>query len=124
MVGLDAVRIITGHSAKGLEFPYVFVPGMEEELFPHKHSLEESGIEEERRLFYVAMTRARLELTLTRARIRVSRGKEIKRKPSRFLEELPVELIQIDDTPTRREEAMEWIAELKGKLNRNREAGG
>ncbi len=114
----DAVRIITAHSAKGLEFPFVFIPGLEEEIFPHKNAIEAETVEEERRLFYVAMTRARRELTLSWNRCRVLRGKESKRQPSRFLEEIPEEFIEKAATPTREEERAEWIAALRSKLKK------
>ena len=113
----DAVRVITAHSAKGLEYPHVYIPGMEEEIFPHKNSIEADTVEEERRLFYVAMTRARRELTLTWNRCRISRGKEQKRVPSRFLSEIPEEYLQTEETPTRREEALDWLSGLRSKLN-------
>ena len=79
------------HAAKGLEFPIVFVIGMEEGLFPHERALEESsrGVEEERRLFYVAITRAREQLVLTLARKRFKYGEYVMHKPSRFLQDLP-----------------------------------
>lgn len=111
----DAVRIITAHSAKGLEFPFVFVPGLEEEIFPHKNAIEADTVEEERRLFYVAMTRARLELTLMHNRMRVLRGKEHKRTPSRFLAEIPEEFLERNDAPTRRDTNLEWIQKMRQK---------
>lgn len=112
----NAVKIITAHSAKGLEFKYVFIPGMEEELFPHKNSIEDDNIEEERRLFYVAMTRARLELDITYGRGRVSRGKDKEAQPSRFLAELPEEFLTRADAPTKTEVAAEWLTNLRSKL--------
>ncbi len=114
----DAVRIITAHSAKGLEFPAVFIPGLEEEIFPHKNSIEADTVEEERRLFYVAMTRAERELTLSWNRARLLRGKEQKREPSRFLAEIPADLLERRDTPTRQDEALEWLAELRANLKK------
>lgn len=113
----NAVRIITAHSAKGLEFPFVFLPGLEEEIFPHKNAIEAETVEEERRLFYVAMTRARRELTLGWNRERVLRGKGQKRQPSRFLAEIPEEYLDNVSTPTRREEALDWLSDIKAKLN-------
>jgi ATP-dependent DNA helicase Rep len=85
------VSLMTIHAAKGLEFPYVYVVGMEEGLLPHRSSIDEDNIEEERRLFYVAMTRAQRKLTLTLARVRQRYGESIECEPSRFLEELPVD---------------------------------
>jgi len=88
----DAATLMTLHAAKGLEFPYVFICGLEEELLPHHNSMED-GIEEERRLLYVGITRARRELTLSWARSRRRRGESAERTPSRFLAELPAELL-------------------------------
>ena len=90
----DAPVFSTVHAAKGLEFPVVFVIGMEEGLFPHERAVEESsrGVEEERRLFYVAITRAREQLVLTLARKRFKYGEYELHKPSRFLQDLPDEL--------------------------------
>jgi DNA helicase-2/ATP-dependent DNA helicase PcrA len=82
------------HSAKGLEFPLVFLTGLEEGLFPHQRSVEEEGrLEEERRLCYVGMTRAMQELVITYAEVRRLYGSEHYTQPSRFLGELPAELI-------------------------------
>lgn len=86
---------MTLHSAKGLEFPLVFLVGMEEGLFPHKMSLEESGrLEEERRLAYVGVTRAMQRLVLTYAETRRLYGSETYNKVSRFIREIPPALIQ------------------------------
>ncbi len=115
----EAVRIITAHSAKGLEFPFVYLPGLEEDIFPHKNAVEQNGVEEERRLFYVAITRARMELSISYTRARVLRGKEQKREPSRFLAEIPEELLTKADTPTREDEARDWISNVKAMLGNN-----
>ncbi|MCP5419146.1 MAG: DNA helicase II [Gammaproteobacteria bacterium] len=89
----DCVQLMTLHSAKGLEFPLVFLVGLEEGLFPHQQSLQEPGrLEEERRLAYVGITRARRRLTLSYAEQRRLHGKEIYPMPSRFLAEIPAEL--------------------------------
>jgi DNA helicase II / ATP-dependent DNA helicase PcrA len=86
----EAVQLMTLHAAKGLEFPVVFLCGMEEGLFPHQMSLETPGrLEEERRLCYVGITRAMQKLYLTHAQIRRLHGKEVYHRPSRFLAELP-----------------------------------
>lgn len=91
----DCVQMMTLHSAKGLEFPVVFIAGAEEGLFPHKMSLEEPGrLEEERRLCYVGMTRAMRKLYLTYAEIRRLHGRETLARPSRFLREIPEELLE------------------------------
>ena len=91
----DCVQLMTLHSAKGLEFPLVFLCGMEEGLFPHQMSLEEPGrLEEERRLCYVGITRARKTLYVTHAEVRRLHGQEHYSLPSRFVSEIPDELIQ------------------------------
>ncbi len=94
-----AITLMTMHSAKGLEFPLVFVCGMEENLFPTARAVDESrvnpqAIEEERRLCYVGMTRAREKLSLTYALRRYAYGNMIESEPSRFLNEIPTELIE------------------------------
>jgi DNA helicase-2/ATP-dependent DNA helicase PcrA len=91
----DSIQLMTLHSAKGLEFPYVFLVGMEEGLFPHKMSLEEPGrLEEERRLAYVGITRAMQNLVMTYAETRRLYGSETYNKVSRFVREVPKGLIQ------------------------------
>ena len=91
----DAVTLMTLHSAKGLEFDVVFLVGMEEGLFPHVNSImEENGLEEERRLCYVGITRARDILYLTNARRRLLYGKETENIPSRFINEIDKNIIQ------------------------------
>lgn len=87
--GIDCVRLMTLHAAKGLEFPHVFMVGMEENLLPHRTSIEEDKLEEERRLAYVGITRAQKTLTLSYARKRRRAGEWISCEPSRFLSELP-----------------------------------
>lgn len=97
--GLDdrvpKVALMTMHAAKGLEFPFVYIAGVEEDLLPHKRALSESehGIEEERRLFYVGLTRAQERLVLTHAATRRQYDGEIWCRPSRFLDEIPRELL-------------------------------
>ena len=91
----DAVQLMTLHSAKGLEFPLVFLAGMEENLFPHKMSLEEPGrLEEERRLAYVGITRAMQKLYLTFAESRTIFGSESFNSVSRFIRDIPKEVIE------------------------------
>ncbi|RRJ82882.1 DNA helicase Rep [Aestuariirhabdus litorea] len=87
----DRVQLMTLHASKGLEYPHVFMVGMEEELLPHRTSIEEDNIEEERRLTYVGITRARQTLTLTLAGMRKQYGEIFDTTPSRFLDELPPE---------------------------------
>jgi DNA helicase-2/ATP-dependent DNA helicase PcrA len=88
--GQDAVQLMTVHAAKGLEFDAVFITGLEEGLFPHENSiLEQSGLEEERRLMYVAITRARERLYISLAQSRMLHGQTRYAMRSRFLEEIP-----------------------------------
>ena len=90
----DCVQLMTLHSAKGLEFPVVFLVGMEEGLFPSQRSVDDEGrLEEERRLAYVGITRAREKLVVTHAESRRMHGAEMLARPSRFLAEMPAELI-------------------------------
>jgi len=88
------VRLMTLHGSKGLEFPHVFMAGVEEELLPHRNSMEENGEQEERRLMYVGLTRARESLTLSFAKNRRRYGEVVSCDPSRFLDELPPELLE------------------------------
>ena len=90
------VTLMTVHTAKGLEFPAVFVTGMEDGTFPHQRSLgDETELEEERRLAYVAITRARERLYLTRAAVRSAWGTPQEMPPSRFLDDIPAELLDV-----------------------------
>ena len=90
------VNLLTFHSAKGLEFKACFIVSLEDGIMPHDKSLEEGGIEEERRLFYVAITRAKEYLYLSMARKRLFRGKPMTRNASRFLFEIPKELLDFE----------------------------
>jgi DNA helicase-2/ATP-dependent DNA helicase PcrA len=92
----DCVQLMTLHSAKGLEFPLVFMVGMEDGLFPHQRSVEDAAgrLEEERRLCYVGMTRAREKLCLCYAEVRRMFGSENFCRPSRFINEMPAELLE------------------------------
>ncbi len=91
----DSVQLMTLHSAKGLEFPLVFLAGMEENLFPHRMSMEEPGrLEEERRLCYVGVTRAMVKLVITYAECRRLHGSESYNTPSRFVREIPADLLR------------------------------
>ena len=87
----DAVALMTLHTAKGLEFPHVFLVGLEEDLLPHRNSVQDGQLEEERRLAYVGITRAQRSLVLTLAKRRKRYGEWESCDPSRFLEELPAE---------------------------------
>jgi superfamily I DNA/RNA helicase len=93
----DQVSLMTFHGAKGLEFEACFLIGLEAHLIPHERSVEENGVEEERRLMYVAMTRAKTHLTLSLARSRRRMGRETPSRPSPFLKDIPKELIKAVD---------------------------
>ncbi|WP_075186286.1 DNA helicase Rep [Teredinibacter haidensis] len=90
----DRVQLMTLHASKGLEFPHVYLVGMEEELLPHRNSIEENNIEEERRLTYVGITRAQKTLTMTLTKTRKQFGEKVETTYSRFLDELPEEDIE------------------------------
>ena len=90
----DQVQLMTLHASKGLEFPYVFLVGMEEGILPHQSSIDEDNIDEERRLAYVGITRAQKELTFTLCKERRQYGELIRPEPSRFLLELPQDDLQ------------------------------
>ena len=96
----DKVNLMTFHSAKGLEFAACFLVGLEDHIIPHEKSLSQTGLEEERRLMYVALTRAKTHLTLSMARKRKRMGKESNSNPSRFLFEIPKELIAVSSWQT------------------------
>jgi DNA helicase II / ATP-dependent DNA helicase PcrA len=106
----DAVTLITVHSCKGLEFPRVFIVGLEDGLLPHSRSKAEGTLEEERRLFYVAITRAMRQLTISYCLGRKRYGEVVPCHPSPFLQELPDELVEADD-----ERASQPAALEKGK---------
>ncbi len=98
----DQVQLMTLHASKGLEFPYVFLIGMEEGLLPHQTSIDEGNIEEERRLAYVGITRAQRELIFTYARERRQFGETIRTEASRFLHELPQDDLSWELTQTKK----------------------
>jgi superfamily I DNA/RNA helicase len=112
----NTLKLITIHSAKGLEYPVVYIAGVEEKIIPHRNSEEENNVDEERRLFYVAMTRAREKLSLSYCKNRISRGQPSPRTISRFIGEIPTELLEkqsprpLDDYE--REEAISNISAM------------
>lgn len=121
----DKVNLLTLHAAKGLEFPFVYIMGLEEELLPHKNSIAAETIEEERRLMYVGITRARQGLTLTLAEQRKNGGQMKQMTPSRFLDELPQDELEwlgrkkkIAANVDPKEQAQQYLANLKALLKR------
>lgn len=123
----DRVHLLTLHAAKGLEFPNVFILGLEEELLPHKNSIDSDTIEEERRLAYVGVTRAQRTLTLTLTKQRRRYKELIDSQPSRFLKELPQELLTWEgqtsnqDPALRQQQGKAKLSALKEMLNKNSE---
>ena len=103
----DVITLMTLHSAKGLEFPIVFITGMEEGIFPHSNAFMEGeeGIEEERRLCYVGFTRAREKLYLTNAKKRMLYGKTTQNPPSRFISEVEDDLLEVSNMSIKEEKA-------------------
>lgn len=117
----NQVSLMTLHAAKGLEFPYVFMMGMEEELLPHRESLKDDKLEEERRLAYVGITRAQKQLTFTLAAKRQRYGEIIDCEPSRFLQELPAEDLEwhgkkTEDPVTAHAKGQAHLATLRAML--------
>jgi superfamily I DNA/RNA helicase len=98
----DEVTLITTHSCKGLEFPHVYIVGLEEGLMPHMRAKEEGTLDEERRLFYVALTRAMRTLTITYCAGRKKYGQMTPAHPSSFLRELPPELVDHETSAARK----------------------
>ena len=103
----DAVTLITMHSCKGLEFPHVFIVGLEDGLLPHSRSKIEGTLDEERRLFYVAVTRAMLTLTISHCGTRKKYGQSLPCQPSPFLKELPDNLVEHSDAKSKMPVAQE-----------------
>ncbi len=121
----DQVQLMTLHASKGLEFPHVFLIGMEEGILPHQTSIDEDNVDEERRLAYVGITRAQQTLRFTLCKERRQFGELIKPEPSRFLLELPQDDLQWErDKPPmteqqKQEKAAANIANLRALLKRN-----
>ena len=105
------VKMMTIQSSKGLEFPYVFLVGAEDGVLPHERSVQEGNLEEERRLFYVAVTRAKEDLVISYAANKVRYGQAIACEPSCFIDEIDEDLLEIHDDSVR-EEATEEETEL------------
>ncbi|WP_175427264.1 3'-5' exonuclease, partial [Escherichia coli] len=108
----DQVQLMTLHASKGLEFPHVFLIGMEEGILPHQTSIDEDNVEEERRLAYVGITRAQQTLTFSLCKERRQFGELLKPEPSRFLAELPTDDVQWerDKPPLTQEQVRENTA--------------
>ena len=120
----DAVQLMTIHAAKGLEFEHVYLVGFEEDSLPHHQSQDDEGIEEERRLAYVGITCAQKTLTMTHAKRRTRYGDTINCDPSRFIDELPDELLERDakkpaDSDEARQAGKATLAGLRDMLQKS-----
>lgn len=115
----DVVTLMTVHSAKGLEFSVVFLIGMEDGIFPHQNSFSDEGLEEERRLCYVGITRAKEKLFISNAKRRMLYGKDVINPPSRFIKEIAPELIEVENERMLPEEQInkENLYHSEGEVN-------
>ncbi len=117
--GGNQVRMMTMHASKGLEFPYVFIVGCEDGVLPHQVSLDEGNLQEERRLLYVGITRAKIQLWMSYSKLTRKFGEHVRLKPSRFFEEIPAEEIQRDgadpvaDAARKKERATAGLAAIE-----------
>ncbi|OBU65352.1 ATP-dependent DNA helicase Rep [Stenotrophomonas maltophilia] len=117
--GGNQVRMMTLHASKGLEFPYVFIVGCEDGVLPHQVSLDEGNLQEERRLLYVGITRAKIQLWMSYSKLTRKFGEHVRLKPSRFFDEIPAEEIQRDgadpvaDAARKKERATAGLAAIE-----------
>ncbi len=125
--GEARATLMTVHAAKGLEFPLVLVVGMENGLFPHRMAVDEGNLPEERRLFYVAITRAQRELVLSHAEKRRARGQTMRQRPSPFLDEIPEELVRLCTprtalAPASKETTTKFFADMMAMFDEPKES--
>ncbi|MBJ7223097.1 MULTISPECIES: DNA helicase Rep [unclassified Brenneria] len=126
---LDQVQLMTLHASKGLEFPYVFLVGMEEGLLPHQSSIDEDNVDEERRLAYVGITRAQRELIFTLCKERRQYGELVRPEPSRFLLELPQDDLnweterKVVNAQERMQKGQNHLASIRAQLAKAKENG-
>jgi len=117
--GGNQVRMMTLHASKGLEFPYVFIVGCEDGVLPHQVSLDEGNLQEERRLLYVGITRAKIQLWMSHSKLTRKFGEHVRLKPSRFFDEIPAEEMQRDgadpvaDAARKKERASAGLAAIQ-----------
>lgn len=117
--GGNQVRMMTLHASKGLEFPYVFIVGCEDGVLPHQVSLDEGNLQEERRLLYVGITRAKVQLWMSHSKLTRKFGEHVRLKPSRFFDEIPAEEMQRDgadpvaDAARKKERASAGLAAIQ-----------
>ncbi len=121
--------MMTMHASKGLEFPYVFIVGCEDGVLPHQVSLDEGNLQEERRLLYVGITRAKIQLWMSYSKLTRKFGEHVRLKPSRFFDEIPAEEIQRDgadpvaDAARKKERASAGLAAIEAQVRLGRSNG-